>query len=628
VNAGYDDIVIGHEHLILKETRQEPVTRTIIVHHPITGTATSVQQVTNLTRYVVNDTQTGATTTGYWTGNWDAYQIPTIDGYVANLATVPAQVVNEQTGNQTIEVTYTPVGNLVVTQAGVPNDTTTPLTNLYTDASKVTPVPVKTIPGNVAQITNATKQPDGTYAVTDPTQDVLVNYVPVGRIIPVLADGQTPVPNSNPVQYLTNKDTVSLPPLPVFDDYTRLDSDVSLPTDPTKDTYVRYQLNPTVTNRTEVTLDGDNSAPTTVFVKGNTPDERQTLIEQYTNQGFQVQPGPADSLVLQRTYQIVTQTKSVTRQIKFVDQTTNQEIMSPQTQSAHLTRYAVIDRTTGKVIGYVDEATANANQGHLTTVPTLINDDAWTITGEVVDSTFVAQALPDTPANYEPATNQLGATLTAIPSQIIDNHWNDQHQETFTVYYRPQTKVVTQPSDLTDAPNHQVTVVETDDQGIQHPRVVDVTDALSADQLTKSVPVTRTIDYVYSPVASQVPGQQPNQAVNFPAGTNPTTQQQITIPLVRTASYTPTSNQLTYGPWELAPDAKPTLPAVTVPDLAGYQVVNNGFHFPNEVTFTADNLHNIEMTVAYEALPRTVSFQLVDQDANQTPVGQPTTLTG
>ena len=93
-------------HQIKTTIENKTITRTIEVHTPHDGTKT-IKQPTELSREVKTDQVTGAKTYGNWTaGQWDAYQVPTIQGYVPSVAQVAQQVVTGDLTDQTVTVTY------------------------------------------------------------------------------------------------------------------------------------------------------------------------------------------------------------------------------------------------------------------------------------------------------------------------------------------------------------------------------------------------------------------------------------------------------------------------------------------------------------------------------------------
>lgn len=100
------------------------ITRTITLNVP--GQEPQViTQTVHLTRTATVDEVTGEVTYGDWTtGQWDAYEVPTVDGYTADQTTIPAVNVTSETTSQAIVIDY----------VAVP---TTP-SNHQTDANQVT----------------------------------------------------------------------------------------------------------------------------------------------------------------------------------------------------------------------------------------------------------------------------------------------------------------------------------------------------------------------------------------------------------------------------------------------------------------------------------------------------------
>ena len=84
------------------------VTRTIKVTTP-NGQTKTAEQTVKLTRTATVDEVTGEVTYGKWsTGQWDSYDVPSVAGYTASQPSVETTPVNENTKDQTVDVSYTP----------------------------------------------------------------------------------------------------------------------------------------------------------------------------------------------------------------------------------------------------------------------------------------------------------------------------------------------------------------------------------------------------------------------------------------------------------------------------------------------------------------------------------------
>ena len=84
------------------------ITRLIKVTTP-DGTVTNKVQTVKLTRTATVDEVTGEVTYGKWsTGQWGAYDVPAVPGYTASQPSVEITPVNENTKDQTVDVSYTP----------------------------------------------------------------------------------------------------------------------------------------------------------------------------------------------------------------------------------------------------------------------------------------------------------------------------------------------------------------------------------------------------------------------------------------------------------------------------------------------------------------------------------------
>ena len=88
-------------------TETKGVTRAIRIHQPDGNTKTEIQSVMLACPVTLN--ADGSKTYGAWsTAQWDAYAIPEIAGYTASVNQIPAQTVDSNTTNQTIDVYYEP----------------------------------------------------------------------------------------------------------------------------------------------------------------------------------------------------------------------------------------------------------------------------------------------------------------------------------------------------------------------------------------------------------------------------------------------------------------------------------------------------------------------------------------
>ena len=105
----------NEKNIIKTTTESKTVTRLINIHQPVGGVK-SVEQTAVISR-AVNTYDNGTTDYGEWSkSQWNACEIPTFAGYEANIKEIPAQVVTDQTTNQTIDVTYGPAKQIVTIQ--------------------------------------------------------------------------------------------------------------------------------------------------------------------------------------------------------------------------------------------------------------------------------------------------------------------------------------------------------------------------------------------------------------------------------------------------------------------------------------------------------------------------------
>ena len=105
----------NEKNIIKTTTESKTVTRLINIHQPVGGVK-SVEQTAVISRSV-NTYDDGTTDYGEWSkSQWNACEIPTFAGYEANIKEIPAQVITDQTTNQTIDVTYGPAKEIVTIQ--------------------------------------------------------------------------------------------------------------------------------------------------------------------------------------------------------------------------------------------------------------------------------------------------------------------------------------------------------------------------------------------------------------------------------------------------------------------------------------------------------------------------------
>ena len=162
---GNPDIVINLTHQTETVTDAKTVTRTINVTNP-DGSVKTTTQKADLTRNGIKDMVTGDIAWDNWsTGNWDEFDVPTIDGYTPSQAKVDAATVTGDTLDTTVNVTYTanpipwtplepstkpstdvpsdvPNDTPAKTPSEAPSDAPTPTTPTATGNDRATAVPV------------------------------------------------------------------------------------------------------------------------------------------------------------------------------------------------------------------------------------------------------------------------------------------------------------------------------------------------------------------------------------------------------------------------------------------------------------------------------------------------------
>ena len=181
---GNPDIVINLTHQTETVTDAKTVTRTINVTNP-DGSVETTTQKADLTRNGIKDMVTGDIAWDNWsTGNWDEFDVPTIDGYTPSQAKVDAATVTGDTLDTTVNVTYTanpipwtplepstkpstdvpsdvPNDTPAKTPSEAPSDAPTPTTPTATGNDRATAVPA----------TNNHVQPTATAASVQPADN-------------------------------------------------------------------------------------------------------------------------------------------------------------------------------------------------------------------------------------------------------------------------------------------------------------------------------------------------------------------------------------------------------------------------------------------------------------------------
>ena len=104
---GNTDITVHLKHVIDTTSEEKTVTRTIKVTDP-TGKVTTIPQTTKVTRTVSTDKVTNQKTYGDWTtSSFDSYDVPTIEGYTASQSKVDEAIVDGNSKDSEINISYT-----------------------------------------------------------------------------------------------------------------------------------------------------------------------------------------------------------------------------------------------------------------------------------------------------------------------------------------------------------------------------------------------------------------------------------------------------------------------------------------------------------------------------------------
>ena len=105
--SGNTDITVHLKHVIDTTSEEKTITRTIKVTDP-TGKVTTIPQTAKVTRTVSTDKVTNQKTYGDWTtSSFDSYDVPTIEGYTASQSTVDEAIVDGNSKDSEVNISYT-----------------------------------------------------------------------------------------------------------------------------------------------------------------------------------------------------------------------------------------------------------------------------------------------------------------------------------------------------------------------------------------------------------------------------------------------------------------------------------------------------------------------------------------
>ena len=106
-SSGNTDITVHLKHVIDTTSEEKTITRTIKVTDP-TGKVTTIPQTAKVTRTVSTDKVTNQKTYGDWTtSSFDSYDVPTIEGYTASQSTVDEAIVDGNSKDSEVNISYT-----------------------------------------------------------------------------------------------------------------------------------------------------------------------------------------------------------------------------------------------------------------------------------------------------------------------------------------------------------------------------------------------------------------------------------------------------------------------------------------------------------------------------------------
>ncbi|KZT76987.1 putative internalin [Lactiplantibacillus plantarum] len=354
----------------------------------------------DFTRQVSTDAVTGEKTYGPWSADqsFDAVTSPELKGYTADKAQTAAVTdLNADSADVDETVTYTKVGSLVLSSSdgNFPGAPTVVYPNDPSDATKVTPASVPTVPGYTAHDPEGhVLTPGSSYQPSDPTKDTTITYT---------ADKQ--------------KGSVSY-----VDDTTgnTLKTDSISGTTGSKSSYSTsgsiadykkqgYEL---VTDGYPADLTFDNDDTTdqnfTVHLKHQltpvNPTDPQTP-------GAPINPDEPDGPKWPTS---TNYDKTVNETVSYVDQ--NGHVVAKQhTDSVNFTRTVVVDNVTGKVITSGAGTTAWTATNGDTTFDAVVSP---VVTGSVADK---AQTAAVTDLNADSADVDETVTYTKVGSLVLSS---------------------------------------------------------------------------------------------------------------------------------------------------------------------------------------------------------------
>ncbi|WP_056938439.1 mucin-binding protein [Ligilactobacillus hayakitensis] len=403
-----------------------------------------VIQTINYRRTATIDEVTGDVTYANWDtegqNQWSSYQVPVEEGYFANVSAVN-QVDNiEANHNETVTVTYKPLGYVVAV-------------NEKGEALPVSPVQYKNNSSDATQMA--------------------ITYAPE---IP----GYTVKPNAQIQIDETGKNKVN-------------------PTDLAQDTKVTYIANPQVINYTVIDdTTGQISVQDVKLLDGVTDQEitseNQTsykdVLDNLAKQGYKVisndnLPGKFGStkttleIHVVHDTELTPETKTVTRTIEFIDKQSNAPISQSVKQAVTLQRYQVKDKVTNTLLGYATKDDVLDSNGVKTFTQSVADGDkAYVVKGTPTE--FENYSVLDlTKFGYESGMDENDQPLTTILNKAVDGTTND---ETIKVYYNQHVITVDYDTPKTGNVGSTNYVYPTNSN-------------FDASELTKTT--SRTINYVY-----------------------------------------------------------------------------------------------------------------------------------
>ena len=437
------DVNVFYDHAVTVMPESKTITRTINYLDRVTGTVVSParQQEATYTRTATTDQVTGAITYTNWTSTnatFAAVVSPDLsaDGYTpASEATIAAQSVAVDDADSAVNVYY----DHAVTVT--PETETVTRTINYLDRATgtvVSPAKVQTVTFNrtatTDQVTGTTTDTDwittdATFAAIESPDLSADGYAPASEATIAAQTVAADDADSTVNVYYDHAVTVTPETETVTRTINYLDRATGAVVSPAKVQTVTFNRTATTDRVTDVTTYTDWTGTDTTFAAVTSPDlsaDGYTTASDVITLAQTVTAGEPDTTLTVyygHATTTTTESKTITRTIKYVDAATGTEISDPNVQTVTFTRNATLDNAT-KTTTYTDWTSDHAGFD-VTTSPEITGyttntatTPAQAVTIDMPNSTVIVDydaTVPDTDNNSLPESTAPVASAAAEP---------------------------------------------------------------------------------------------------------------------------------------------------------------------------------------------------------------------